>query len=325
MSTPPFISIVIPVKNASALVRACLESLRALEYPADRREVILVDGMSSDDTRALGESLGARVVDNPLQTVAPARTIGFSHARGDYVAFTDADCTFDTHWLSNSITYFDGAGIAGVSGPTVTPEGRTAFERAVKYLFVFGSWVSGCVHRERIQTVSKTDDLPGCNAVYRKEWLARVMPVDDRLLTAEDVEMNFRLRRLGATLLFAPDVIVYHCRRSTPRSLAVQMYRFAVGRLQVAKKDIRMIKVAHLVAGLGIPLILGGEFLLFRGHPVYLLFNVVVLVPGLIVWFLSRSFRAGCMFPAVLAISLCSWSWGFLTELFFPLKNAAGK
>jgi len=46
----PFVSIVIPARNAQGTLKACLESLLRLNYPKERMEVIIVDGMSTDDT-----------------------------------------------------------------------------------------------------------------------------------------------------------------------------------------------------------------------------------------------------------------------------------
>src|SRR5687768_11734867 len=70
MSSQPFVSIVIPCRNESRFIRGCLESIVNNDYPADRFEVLVVDGMSTDDTRAiLSEYRRAhssiRTVDNP--------------------------------------------------------------------------------------------------------------------------------------------------------------------------------------------------------------------------------------------------------------------
>jgi glycosyltransferase involved in cell wall biosynthesis len=47
----PFVSIIVPVYNGSRTIDALLSSLLALDYPADRREILIVDNQSTDDTR----------------------------------------------------------------------------------------------------------------------------------------------------------------------------------------------------------------------------------------------------------------------------------
>ncbi len=53
---PPFISVVVPCRNEEQWVAACLESILANDYPPERMEVLLVDGMSDDATRQIAEA-----------------------------------------------------------------------------------------------------------------------------------------------------------------------------------------------------------------------------------------------------------------------------
>jgi len=248
VSDLPLFSIIIPVKNAARELKGCLESIRKLGYPQERIEVILVDGLSEDDTIEIGKGFGVKVILNPKQTVAPARNIGFLNSLGEYIAFTDADCIFDRGWLKEALKYFKDYNVAGVSGPTITPKEGTSFNQAIKALYSLANRFCGSVHQEEVRELKIVNDLPGCNAIYRRQYLSKVMPIDENLLTAEDVEMNFRLVRLGYKLLSCPDIIVYHYRRATPKLLWQQMYRFAIGRLEVGKKSIRMIGPAHIIA-----------------------------------------------------------------------------
>ena len=48
----PSVSVIVAVRNGQAAIGACVESLLALRYPADRLELIVVDNGSTDGTRA---------------------------------------------------------------------------------------------------------------------------------------------------------------------------------------------------------------------------------------------------------------------------------
>ena len=76
----PLISVCIPVKNGGSRLGRCLQSLRDLDYPQDRLEIIIADGRSTDDTVEVAKAFGSRVLDNPGQIVASGRNVAFSAA-----------------------------------------------------------------------------------------------------------------------------------------------------------------------------------------------------------------------------------------------------
>ena len=152
------------------------------------------------------------------------------------------------------------------------------------------------------------------------------MPLDEHLLTAEDVWLNWELRRRGFRHLVARNMILWHHRRSRPASFVRQMYRFAIGRLQVGRRCLRLLSPLHILAGAGIPLLAAGLVLAlvhgFLGLAVGLL-----LLAGAGACALGTvqtgSLEAGCYVPPVIGLFLASWSCGFLRELFFPVKLRA--
>jgi succinoglycan biosynthesis protein ExoA len=312
---PPFISIVIPVKNGARRLECCLDSLARQRYPRDRVEVIVADGRSIDATRAVAESRGARVVDNPRELVAAGRNVGFKHVQGQIVAFTDDDCTFPEDWLERAAMHFTDADIAGLGGPTRMPADESSFGRAVSFLFEIGVRAAGSVHAEKVAAKRAVSDLPGCNMFYRREALERVMPVIETLVTAEDVELGFRLREAGFRLFTVPDVSVWHHKRPTPRRFFRQMYRFAIGRLQVGRRHAGALKPAHIAVGLALP------------ATVLLLPISAVGLPMLsLMLFATAMVRTGApgvalRVPIVVIGGAFAWSAGFMRELVSPLPT----
>jgi glycosyltransferase involved in cell wall biosynthesis len=147
MTSLPFISIIIPAKNEEKLIRSCLNSLKALDYPKDKLEIIVVDGLSTDQTDTVARELGATVISNVKQTVSPGRNIGFENAKGELIAFTDADCIIDKNWLTNCVKYFEqDEAVACVGGPNLTPEGESNFGKAVGFVFDQPIFAAGSIH-----------------------------------------------------------------------------------------------------------------------------------------------------------------------------------
>src|SRR5438876_774083 len=113
-----------PTLNASGpLFERALASISEQDYPRDLTDIIVADGGSTDDTRAIAERHGARVIDNPNRLAEWGVKEGIAAASGDVVVIFAAD---------NELT-----------GPAwLTRLGRL-FEREPELSAVFGRLVSG--------------------------------------------------------------------------------------------------------------------------------------------------------------------------------------
>lgn len=325
-----FASIIIPVKNEAVLLPNCLQSLERLIWPKEKLEVIISDGLSSDDTVFIAQKWGAKVVLNKLQTVAPGRNIGFANSKGDLVAFSDGDCVMDENWLKNSLKYFEDKKVAGIGGLSLAPKNESAFGRAVRFFFLLGSFLSGSVYVSDSKKPKEVKSIAGCNAIYRKEALLKVMPTDETLLTCDDVELNYQLIKKGYKILHVPDVIVWHFRRDNPKKLWKQIYRYAIGRLQIGKKHRDAINLVHIVGGLAIPLLILAIVIIFAlnsslfWHLLSLGFLIIILL-AIFALIKEKSLRVAINVVLVFLIFILAWSAGFLRELFFPIKKLVGK
>src|SRR5262245_42152539 len=90
----PRVSIIIPTLNAGALLENCLASIARSTYPADRREVVIADAFSKDNTRDIARRYGARLVDDPGANMEEGKRLALQHAGGEYIVFVDADNEF---------------------------------------------------------------------------------------------------------------------------------------------------------------------------------------------------------------------------------------
>lgn len=326
----PVVSIIIPVKNEADNLKKCLASIRELDYPEEKLEIIIADALSEDETVVVAESYGAIVVSNRKQTVAPGRNAGFKAAHGEIIAFTDADCVVDKNWLQNSLKYFSDPQIAGVGGPNLTPKEEADFGKAVSY--VFGQWLfaAGSIHARNLDSYRETKSLPGCNVIYRREVLDLVMPQDETLLTCDDTEMNKRILDLGYLLLYTPDVYVWHYRRPTLKKLWRQIYRYSIGRVQLRKRHRDTLNIVHVLVGLSLPLYLGLLLISSKlGIRMFALINLSIIVflfvCSIYTYFKTKSWRQALFVPVVIVVVDIAWSLGFLREVFFPMHKVVGK
>ena len=100
-----------------------------MKYPHDAYEVIIVDGHSTDQTIEIAQKYGCRVIYEDVGTIGGARNIGVDAALGEYIVFTDADCTVDAVWLPQLIQILETTPlhVASVGGPNLTPDDDDMF------------------------------------------------------------------------------------------------------------------------------------------------------------------------------------------------------
>jgi len=111
--TWPKVSFAIPVLNSARTLRACLESIRAQDYPPEQVEVILADGGSRDGTLEIAAAFGVRVLPNPRRTGEAGKAVALAACTGEVVALVDSDNLLPhPGWLKEMVAPFSDPEIA---------------------------------------------------------------------------------------------------------------------------------------------------------------------------------------------------------------------
>jgi mycofactocin system glycosyltransferase len=208
----PQVSIIIPVKDRPVDLRLCLESLAALDYPRERLEVIVVDDGSSDNTPQVAEELGAKLLHSGAIGGGPAaaRNRGAQAAAGEILAFIDSDCTASQPWLRELLPAFATPQVAAVGGWV---DGMHSSAPLDRYEAVMSSLNLG----RRAMTGGAgggTFYLPSCNLLLRREAFVRAGGFRAELHVGEDVDLTWRLRDAGHSIVYLPQGSVCHAHRS---------------------------------------------------------------------------------------------------------------
>jgi len=199
-------SVIVPAYNARTTITGCLAALTAQRTRA-AFEVIVVD--SSDD--GTGELVRARFPGVRLVALArrtlpgAARNVGVEVARGEILAFTDADCVPEPTWLDAMLREHAAGAYAAVGGAVLNAKPR-AVVAWCDYLVEFSAQLPSAGRR-------LVDMLPTCNLSVPRQVFARYGPFPATVPASEDRLFCWRLARAGERLLFEPGIRVRHvCR-----------------------------------------------------------------------------------------------------------------
>jgi succinoglycan biosynthesis protein ExoA len=261
----PFISIIVPVRNEAAFIRHTLEQLLDQDYPRHRFEVLVADGESTDDTRAIVRDLHAaysnlRLLHNPGQWSSAGRNTALRVARGEIIVIIDGHCEVDgRHHLRELADAFARSGAACIGRPQPLDVSRaTTLQRAIA-----AARTSRLGHNPDSFIYSATEQFvpPQSVAVaYRREVFDVVGVFDERFDACEDVEFNHRLDQAGFRCFFTPRVQVRYHPRASLAGLFRQMARYGRGRVRLLRKhpgtfSLPIFMPAVFVAGI----VLGGS------------------------------------------------------------------
>jgi glycosyltransferase involved in cell wall biosynthesis len=220
------VSVVVPAFNAERTLGDCLRALRAQSYTAADLEIIVVDDGSRDGTAPIAQRNGVRVIRRQNGGPGAARNTGWRAARGDWVAFTDADCVPSRTWLAEMMRAVEPAGgpppALGAAGATFGFDSKTPAARYVD--------LSGGLDAKRHLSHPLFPFAPSGNLLYRREALARSGGFDERYRTYEACELHQRLRaRDKGEFVFAPRAVVLHRHRTTWAAYWRQQHGYGIG------------------------------------------------------------------------------------------------
>jgi len=228
LASIPRVSIVIPCRNEECFIGKCLDSLVASDYSKDSLEVLVVDGMSTDGTRAVVQSYARqhpfiRLIENPSRTTPAAMNLGIKCATSSFVVINSAHSAYPDDFISNSVEWLNRTGAEVVGGPLMTvPGANTPIAKAIAMATAhpFG------VGNSKFRTSSRdgyVDTVPF--GAYRREIFDRTGLFDERLERNQDNELCSRIIQCGGKIFMTGQLTASYFSRSTLGELAKQAFR----------------------------------------------------------------------------------------------------
>jgi glycosyltransferase involved in cell wall biosynthesis len=216
------VSVVIPVLNGAGTIADTLRSLAAQRIEHCDVETIVVDNGSTDRTVEIVKGFPVTLLHERKRGAAAARNAGLRIARGEIVAFCDADTILMRSWLAELVAAFDDAKVTLAAGRIVCHPPKTGAER---YLAA-----SGVYDVERAVVRDPFPLAPSGNMAVLRDAALAVRGFDEEMLTAEDADFSHRiLQAFPGSIAYRDGAMLLHRSRSSDEALRRQAWVYGEG------------------------------------------------------------------------------------------------
>jgi len=232
--------------NEREAVGRCIGSLLEQNYPAQRIEILVVDGQSTDGSREYVEEItrkfsNVRLLNNPARSTPKGLNIGIHHAQGEIVIILGAHTYVEKSFVRLNVEYMRKLGVKCVGGTQVNM-GETYLQMAIGAAMSSPFGIASAPYR--FQKKEKYVDTV-VYAAYRREVFDEVGYFDEELFISEDAELNWRIRKAGHRIFFTPRIVSYYFHRKTIPQVIKQFFRYGILRINVVKKHPDAFKMRH--------------------------------------------------------------------------------
>jgi succinoglycan biosynthesis protein ExoA len=245
------VSVIMPTRNEAKFIARSLGAILAQDYPADRVEVIVVDGMSDDGTRGIIEEYAGKdrrivLIDNPGKIVSCGMNLGIKKAKGDVVFRIDGHSVIPPDYITQCVKWLNKEKVDGVGG-AVDSEAMSYVGEAIAagMSSAFGIGTSGFRTARQDGVPIEVDTLPFW--AFRRSVFERIGLFNEQMVRHQDYELNYRLRSAGGKLLLLPWLRVKYYVRSTLRNFWRQYWQYGIWKGRFLRTYPASVRVRHLV------------------------------------------------------------------------------
>jgi succinoglycan biosynthesis protein ExoA len=208
----PSITVLIAARPGQADIKAVAAS-RALDYPADKLEIIVARGKQP----------------------SAQRNAALKAARGDLIYFLDDDSVPEPGNLRRAAAHFRDPKVQMAGGPNVCPREAPPLEQV--FALVLASWLAFGPSRARYAAVGKVretseKELILCNQLARRQAMLELGGFNEALYPNEENALMDELQKRGGKLIYDPQLLVYRRPRSNLKSFAKMLMTYGRGRAE---------------------------------------------------------------------------------------------
>ena len=208
------VSVIIPCRNEEKFIGQCLDSIIANDYPKEKMEILVIDGMSEDETKKILKEYSQKfpfikVLENPKKFTPSGLNIGIKETKGEIIIRMDSHAFYEKDYISKCVQYLEEFSADNVGGVLKTlPSENNIVSKAIAICLSHPFGAGGSYFRIGSQEPKWVDTVFG--GCYKKETFQKIGFFNENLIRSQDFEFNLRLKKNGGKILLMPDIISYY-------------------------------------------------------------------------------------------------------------------
>lgn len=258
----PFVSVIMPIRNEADFIAQSLGAVLQQDYP--NFEVIVADGMSTDDTRHVIQqisqqypSINVEIIDNPARVVPTGFNRALQVAKGTVIVRVDGHTIIEPNYVSTCVETLERTGAACVGG-RMDAIGRTPMGQTIALATSSAFGVGGARFHYSLQE-------EWVDTVYLGAWKRSIFDhyggFDEEFVRNQDDEFNYRLRENGHKILLNPSITSRYYNRSSLRTVAKQYFQYGYYKVRVMQKHPAQMRPRQFAPPLFVIGLMGGAIL----------------------------------------------------------------
>jgi succinoglycan biosynthesis protein ExoA len=261
----PLVTIAVPCLDEEEHIEALLRAIQEQDWPRDRLEILVADGMSLDATREILGRLAAadariELIDNPGRLPSAGLNECIRRARGEVIVRMDARADYARDFVRRCVDALDQSG-ADNAGGAARLKARTFFQRCVAAalrspLGIGGPKYSATGEEGFVETVWL--------GAFRRSVFERIGLFDPHAVANEDAELDQRIVEGGGRVYMSRDIVAHYYPRGSVGALARQYFEHGRGRARTLLKHGKLRSLRPAIPFLG----LVGEVALLVAAPI---------------------------------------------------------
>jgi glycosyltransferase involved in cell wall biosynthesis len=321
----PYVSLLIPCRNEEKFISDCLDSLLKNDYPIDKTEILVIDGISDDSTVRIVEEYisrnsNIRLLSNSKRVFPAAVNIGITESKGELIFIMGAHAIYPEEYISKCVKSSLELNSENVGGILNTiPIDENMMGRMISYVLSNSFGVGNSTFRTGHSEIIEVDTVFG--GCYKRDVFDRIGNFNENLVSTSDMEFNTRLKRSGGKIYLIPDIIANYYTRSTFTKFMQNNFRngfWAIYPLRFV--DIIPVSLRHFIPLMFLVGIICGILLSFVSNIfLYILLSVLSLyiVASIIASFefLKKNIISGLVIPSLFLMLHISYGIGSLIGL----------
>ena len=244
----PVVSLLIAMKNEEKYISDCLESLFAQDYPAEKLEVLILDGLSKDKSREIVKQLiqgkiHYKLINNPQVIQSSAWNLGIEKSSGQIISIVSAHSILSKNYVSKAVDTFFRTGADLVGGPmNAIGENNIAKVISIATSSPFG--IGGAkFHYTNKEEIVDTVYMGFC----ARELYETVGGFDEEMVRNQDDELSYRILDNGGVIVCNPEIESNYFNRASFRSLWKQYFQYGYWKVRVLQKHPKQMRIRQFI------------------------------------------------------------------------------